>query len=393
MQIHQIQRQTKLAKKKIIGRGGKRGTTAGRGTKGQKARAGHRIRPEIRDTIKKIPKLLKELSAANKYVIITDKNIEKLYGEKLYKMLKYNGFNVEIISIPPGEKSKSEYIKTKICDMMLRKKCGRDTMILALGGGVVGDVAGFVAAIYMRGIPYIQIPTSFLAMVDSSIGGKVGVDTKYGKNLIGAFWQPQAVIMDTDFLENLPITHLRNGLFEAVKIFITSDSASLGYIQKNLSKFFEGDRKVLQNVLIRAVKLKVAIVERDEKEGNERSILNFGHTIGHALELKSSYKLLHGFGVGAGIIVESKISELLGILSSKDYKFIKNFILKLLPPKNILQKFSTASILKATRSDKKSAKGRVKYILLKKIGEVYKTKGKFSHEVDDKLVKKAINSL
>lgn len=341
----------------------------------------------------KIPQILKKLQHVNKYVIITDKNIEKLYGKSLYQILKNARLNVDLISFLAGEKSKSQAVKTKIEHAMLQKKCGRDTMILALGGGVVGDMAGFVAATYMRGIPYIQIPTSFLAMVDSSIGGKVAIDTKHGKNLIGAFWHPKAIIADINFLKNLSQKQLINGLIEAIKIFLTHDADYFYLVQKNLTKILSKDGKFLQKIITRAIKLKIDVVARDEREKNERMVLNCGHTIGHAIEHLSNYTLLHGFAVALGILAESKISRLLGILSEDDFCVIEELFKKLGLHKKLLRKYDIDNMVKTTKIDKKVSDNRVKYILLEKIGKVRTFNYHFGYEVSDNIVKKALKQL
>lgn len=340
-----------------------------------------------------IERILWKLPHANRYIIITDDSVKKLFGDKLYKHLKAKNFPVELISFKPGEKFKNEATKTKLDHQILAKKCGRDSMILALGGGVVGDMAGFVAATYMRGIPYIHIPTSLLAMVDSSIGGKVGIDTPYGKNLLGAFWHPQAIIADMDCLTNLPQGQIINGLMEALKIFLTYDKGAFNHMQKNVGTLTKNAGKnpdLLKKIILRAMELKAGVIERDEHEANERMVVNWGHTIGHAIEFLSEYKLLHGYAVALGILVEAKISQLSGILSEKHYQIIEKTLADFGIKKSEIKKYSAEKILEKTLMDKKNHNGKVKYVLLKKIGKVKKSGGKFGHYVDEKIVKQAL---
>ncbi len=337
-----------------------------------------------------LSKFLKNFPDIHRFVIITDKSVEKICGKKIQQNLKKSGFNVDLISFPAGEHSKNEKTKMMLDHSMLKRKCGRDTMILALGGGVVGDMAGYVAATYMRGIPFIQIPTTFLGMVDSSIGGKVGIDTPYGKNLLGAFWHPKAVISDLELLKELPEMQRVNGLIEALKIFLTYDQQSFSLFEKNWQKLVKGDLKLLQPVVSRAVELKIGVVQRDEFDANERMVVNFGHTIGHSLEYLSGYKLLHGFGVALGILVESKISQLMGILSENDLMRIEQILANLGIKKDMLKKYKVADVLRVMQIDKKNVAGKTKFVLLKGIGEVYVNKGQFGHLVEQKIVKLAL---
>lgn len=344
--------------------------------------------------LKQIPSLLKKLTPVSRYVIITDSTIKNIFGVQLVNELKKAGLQADMIVFNAGEKNKTELTHSKLTHALLRKKCGRDTMILALGGGVVGDMAGYVAATYMRGIPYVHIPTSFLSMVDSSIGGKVGVDTPFGKNLIGAFWHPEAVIIDIDCLKKLSKDQLVNGLMESIKIFFTSDKEMLENVQKNWKKVLKKDVNLLEKIIARSIELKIGVVTRDEHEANERMVVNWGHTIGHAIESLSNYKFGHGYCVGYGILVESKIAELMGVLSTEDFekvcKVMHGFGITKKAFKDILKKFSTQAIIKQTLIDKKARSGKVKYVILEKIGSVKITKEKFGHEVDKTIVTKAL---
>lgn len=326
-------------------------------------------------------------------VIITDNNVKKLFLPTLVNKLKALGHTPLILSFPAGEKHKTQATKQMLEEKMLKNSLGRDTLCIALGGGVVGDLTGFVAATYLRGIPYIQIPTTLLAMVDSSVGGKTAIDTPQGKNLIGAFWQPKAVIADIDCIQTLSTEHLISGIIEALKMFLTNDAKNFSYLQKNMLHLLNYDSKTLKKIIQQAVTIKADVVAEDEKETNMRMILNFGHTIGHALEKITHYKMLHGYAVGYGILLESCISHTMGILEENSYLSILACLNSLgFSPKD-LKKFDIKEIIQATRSDKKNKSGNTHYILLKKMGEIYTKNGAVAHPVADDIVTKAFHHL
>lgn len=333
-----------------------------------------------------LPQILKKRYLYNHYIIITDNKVKKLYGLELKKNLQTNGLKTDLLSFPAGEKSKTQKTKTQLEESLLCLGAGRDTLIIALGGGVVGDLAGFVSATYMRGLPYIQIPTTLLAMVDSSVGGKTGIDTEMGKNTIGAFHQPQFVLADMNCLKTLPQTQYINGLVEAVKMFLTHDAEMVNFVEKNLTKILARDEKILKQVIERAITIKAGVVNRDELEHGERTTLNFGHTIGHALELLSNYKLLHGYAIGQGILIESKISESLNILSIISTQRIEK-IINALGIKVGIQKNQINKIIQNTRVDKKNLHGQARYILLQDIGKVYTKNGQYTHVIEEKIIK------
>ncbi len=338
------------------------------------------------DLLKRLTWMPKDYS---QIVVITDHKVKKYYADNLVKLLIIKGYKVLLLSFSSGEKYKNIRTKNRLEEQMLKCVCDRNTLILALGGGVVGDLAGFTAATYMRGIAYIQIPTTLLAMVDSSIGGKTGIDTPQGKNLIGAYWQPKAVIADIACLRTLPKKHLINGLIEALKAFLIRDAKSFSYLQNNMDAILQGDVKILGHMVEKAARIKIDVVQKDEKDNHLRAILNFGHTIGHALELVSNYKILHGHAVAYGILVEAKIAELMGILSPKNFLIIEGILNQLHFMSKDLKKWDVNKIIQATTLDKKAKKGMINYILLKDIGAVYQYKNTYAHMVSDKTVKKA----
>src|SRR3989338_8857869 len=257
-------------------------------------------------TSSSIRDFLKESHNGKKIVVVTDNNVKPICSEMILNQLK--DLNPYMISIPAGESSKSRNMKDRIEDHMLEKKFGRDTVIIAVGGGMIGDLAGFTASTYNRGISLIHVPTTLLAMVDSSIGGKTSVNTSHGKNLIGATYQPDAVFADLNFLETLPPEEFANGMAEIIKIAAASDKELFSFIEKNSKKILERDKNALFRIIKRSIELKKQVVEKDEKEHGLRQILNFGHTVGHALESCNNYQMKHGHCVSIGMAVESKIS-------------------------------------------------------------------------------------
>lgn len=329
---------------------------------------------------------------SKKVVIISDEIVARFYAEKVQAIFTRQGCQVKVITFPAGEEHKSASTKLLIEEQMFAFGCDRHTLCVALGGGVVGDLVGFVAATYMRGINFIQVPTSLLAMIDSSVGGKTAVNTSYGKNIIGAFWQPKAVIMDTDLLTTLPREHVINGFFEAVKIFLTFDAE---FVKKSLQHIDAGLQLDidLSEIIRRAVELKAYVVEVDEFERNLRMILNFGHTVGHALEKLSNYGLLHGYGVGYGMLVEAKIAQLLGELSIADYAAVEELLAKLDITTEYLKDFDSEAIIKAMRGDKKNKDQQISLVLLNGIGSVKNVDNKVAFPVAEEIIKQAINEL
>jgi 3-dehydroquinate synthase len=341
---------------------------------------------------KRIPALLVRRYPASRYVIIADRITEKLIGKKLESGLRAKGMQTLLLVVPGGERSKSREEKARIEDLMLKAGCDRKSLVIAVGGGVVGDLAGFVAATYMRGIRYVQVPTTMLAMVDSAIGGKTGIDTALGKNLIGAFCQPEAVLADPALLRALPARQLANGLVEAAKMFMTSDARGFSYLKKHLSSALSGNPEVLARIIARAVAVKAAVVSADEKEGGKRMVLNFGHTIGHALEKLSGYRILHGEAVALGILVEGRMAMNAGALSRTDYDAIQNLLAALGTHPKILSRFAPSAVVRATKGDKKSVGGHARYVLLTGIGSVKKSGGAYAHAAPDREVLKALRA-
>ncbi|MBP8639797.1 MAG: 3-dehydroquinate synthase [Oscillospiraceae bacterium] len=300
--------------------------------------------------------------------LISDENVMSLYGEKVSSSLENAGFKVSSFSFPAGEKSKTPDTLFEILDFLASNEFDRSDVVIALGGGVTGDIAGFASAIYMRGMKLVQIPTSLLAMVDSSVGGKTGVDLDKGKNLVGAFKQPQLVICDTEVLETLPNEQFACGMAEIIKYAMICDEKlfELLYETKERTAFSED---TLKGVISRCVEIKGGIVTRDEFDNGERQLLNFGHTIGHAIEKLSGYKIGHGQAVGIGMVMMTAISERLDICQSGT----KSRLVELLESYELPTQtdFSVKALADAVVLDKKRRGDNITIIMTEKIGSCF----------------------
>jgi 3-dehydroquinate synthase len=312
---------------------------------------------------------LKEKGPGGKAVIITDSNVGPLYAGVLEKRLTEAGFKVTVIEVPAGEAQKSLEKAGHLYDRLAVAYAERSTPILALGGGVVGDLAGFVAATYHRGVPLVQVPTSLLAMVDSSIGGKTAVDHGQMKNIIGAFYQPKMVIVDIDTLKTLPEEELSNGMAEVIKLAAIRDRGFFEFLEKNINKAMSLETRTMEQIVLKNAMHKAEIVAKDEKESGQRIILNYGHTIGHAVEAVSNFKIKHGQAVAMGMIAENKIAVRLGMLSETEAGRIAKVIKQAKLPTAIpdFSREDQEKILEALKHDKKVLNDRVRFVLLKAI--------------------------
>ncbi len=339
--------------------------------------------------LKKIPNILKKRSYGNDFILLTDRRVEKLYGRSLHRAMRRRGFECFLLSVLPGERSKSRKVKERVENILLQKGCSRESILIALGGGVVGDLGGFVASTFLRGIPYIQVPTTLLSMADSSIGGKTAVNHPLGKNLIGSFHQPLAIFVDIKTLKTLPGRDYRAGLAEIVKYGVILDKSLFSFLEKNKRSLKNREFETLERVIFRCMRLKAKIVRKDERDEGLRKILNCGHTIGHSIEFLSSYKLLHGEAVSVGLVVESSISHVMGHMDRPSLERIRNilraFDLPICLPKNI----QARDILKVAEHDKKTSSGQIKYILPASIGILLNEK-KVAMPVDRKIVFQAL---
>ncbi len=322
--------------------------------------------------LNKLPLELKSNPIANNYVIISDTNVGKLYGKQLLKDFQTKNIKSNLILFPAGEASKNRKTKERIENRMISLALRRDTCIIALGGGVVGDLAGFVAATYMRGISYIHIPTTLVAQADSSIGGKVAVNTEYAKNSIGAFHQPKKIIIDPNLLKSLPKNELINGLAEVIKHAVIKDRNFFNFIEKNINSILSYDLKVLKKIIKTSCEIKASIVSQDEKEKGIRKFLNYGHTIGHAIESALGYKISHGQAISIGMSYAAKLSAKMGYLHEGSVIRQNNLLEYIgLPHRLSHHKLKPRDVLKFIQYDKKIINAKINFILLKSLGDVF----------------------
>jgi 3-dehydroquinate synthase len=313
-----------------------------------------------------------QLKLGQRCAVITDSNVGKHFAKAALKSLSASGFETVLVTVPAGEKSKRLAVVEKCCDQLAAHRLERKSFIVALGGGVVGDLAGFVAATYLRGIPFVQVPTTLLAQVDSSVGGKTGVNLKAGKNLAGAFYQPRLVLCDLDTLQTLPKREYVSGLAEIIKYGVIYDAILFAQLERNLPKLLQRDVPTLRAIVARCCEIKAEVVGEDETESGRRAILNFGHTIGHAIENSSGYgKFLHGEAIAIGQVAAARLShKIFGLPSGDAGRIEKLFVQAGLPVKIKLNSVRRQKLLAAMKLDKKVSGGEVKFVLAKKIGRV-----------------------
>ncbi len=336
-------------------------------------------------------KELRRALPGRRLAIISDDTVAPLYAARVRAACA--PAEITTFTIPAGEASKTRESWARLTDHLLAAGFGRDSAIIALGGGVVGDLAGFVAATYMRGIPFVQMPTSLLAMIDAAIGGKTGVDTSAGKNLVGAFHHPALVLVDPDALSTLPLVHLRNGLAEAIKHCVIASRADFDWTRANLGKLLRdgGPPHELADELVRKnIEIKASVVARDERESGIRKTLNFGHTIGHAVESLSGYAMLHGECIAVGMAVEARIAARVGVAESSLAETIADLLRAAGLPTSVPKSMASAAVLDATRSDKKARAGAVEYALPAKLGEMAGADRGYAIPVPDSIILEAL---
>lgn len=317
--------------------------------------------------------------------IVTHPFLAWQYGEEIKETLENNSIKPNFIFVPPGEKSKSFKEFIRIHRTLAQSNADRRSILVALGGGVIGDLAGFVSATYMRGIDYIQIPTTLLAQVDSSIGGKVGINIPEGKNLVGAFYHPKAVFIDIKTLDTLPEKEFKSGLAEVVKYGVILKKDLFEFLDKNYEKILRREDKSLFYIIRESILCKKYVVEKDEKEKNLRMILNFGHTVGHAIEAKGRFnKFLHGEAIAIGMLLEAKIAYTLNYCSKDIYIRLKELLLKL--GFDLSCPYSFSSLIPYIMRDKKALSKKIRFVLPSKIGEVF-----IKEDVSLEIVKEVID--
>lgn len=335
---------------------------------------------------------IKKRGFCKKLAIVTDTNVGSIYAKKLKSILNSKGFDAKVFTFKAGEKNKTWKTGGELLNQMAKAKYGRDSCIISLGGGVVGDVAAFVASVTRRGVPCVQIPTSNLAMVDSSIGGKTGVDLEAGKNLAGTIAQPAVVYFNFKILEGLGKRTYRAGLAEIVKYGVIHDSGLFKYMEKNADLILKRDMKALSHITKKSCWIKGTVVEKDPDEKGLRMILNYGHTVGHAVEKLSNYKLPHGECVSIGMMAAGSVAIALKTgFTKKDLERQGALLEKLGLPVKIPKNISTKKIIEATSIDKKAKEGKVRYCLASGIGKMSRFGGAYVTPVKVSIAAKAIN--
>jgi 3-dehydroquinate synthase len=334
------------------------------------------------------------VSQAHRYAIITDSNVGPLHGRVVAASLEAAGASAGTLVFPAGESSKTRDSWSALTDEMLRREYGRDTCVVVVGGGVAGDLGGFVAATFMRGIPWVNVPTTLLAMLDSAVGGKTGVDTAAGKNLVGAFRQPALVLVDPEVLMTLPEQAYRASIAEAVKHGAIDDAQYFGWIDANAEAILSRDAGLLAELVRRSIEIKAAVVAEDTLEAGRRAILNFGHTIGHALERVTGYGLTHGEAVAIGMVLEARIGELAGVTEPGTSARIARSLARFGLRSDLSSVGAGAeAIMEATRSDKKARGSLVRYALVSRVGSAHRSPaGAWTHEVPDELVRRVTSA-
>lgn len=333
----------------------------------KKALSSHEIRIG-RHILDRMILLIAKNHKASRYGIITDSHVNRLYGKAMQDAMTDAGLNAFILEIPAGEPSKNMATVMEIAGKLLAAGADRNTMLIALGGGVVGDLTGFIASVYMRSVPYIQIPTTLVGQVDSAIGGKTAVDLPQGKNLLGTFYQPRAVFVDLNFLDTLPDKEFQNGLAEIIKYGIIEDEKLFQLLEEDMDSIKSRDPGLLLKIIETCCRIKKSIVEIDEWEQGLRRILNFGHTLGHAFEAASDYKLSHGEGVALGMVAAARLSVKMKYLPESELIRVEQVIAEAGLPIRLQTSVDQQAVIDRLKVDKKKKDDVVHFVLIKKIG-------------------------
>lgn len=310
------------------------------------------------------------IAPSSRLFTISSRKILRLHGSRILDPLRREGWDVEEILVPDGEKHKTLESAARIFDALARRRADRSSVIVAFGGGVIGDLAGFVAATYLRGIRFVQVPTTLLAAIDSSVGGKTGVDLGAGKNLVGAFHQPRLVLTDLTTLRTLPRRQVCSGMYEAIKCGVIADRAFFKWMEDSLPSLLAISPADTQRLVARCCAIKARVVERDERESGLRRILNFGHTFGHALEAELNYRrLTHGEAVGLGMQMAADLATSLGILATSERDRIVRLV-RSVGPSRACGDLKAAAVYRRMLGDKKATSGNIHFVLPRRIGEV-----------------------
>ncbi|MBU2896963.1 3-dehydroquinate synthase [Vibrio hepatarius] len=333
------------------------------------------------------PAHLSFLPAKQKVVVITNVTVAPLYADKVLTLLGHFGCDVSVLELPDGEQYKSLETFDTVMSYLLEGNFSRDVVILALGGGVIGDLVGFSAACYQRGVDFIQLPTTLLSQVDSSVGGKTAVNHTLGKNMIGAFYQPKSVIIDTDCLATLPRREFAAGVAEVIKYGIIYDKVFFAWLEENLDKLYAQDEQALTYAIARCCQIKAEVVAKDEKESGLRALLNLGHTFGHAIEAELGYgKWLHGEAVSSGTLMAAKTAQLQGLITQQQVERILSILKKAQLPVHTPDTMTFDDFMKHMMRDKKVLSGELRLVLPTGIGSAEVVKG-----VPESIIRQAID--
>jgi len=326
-------------------------------------------------------------------LVISDEQVAARYLGAVTASLQGAGFSVSTALVPPGEQSKSKDRLFDLYEACFAARLERRSLIVALGGGVVGDLAGYVAASYLRGIPFVQMPTTLLAQVDSSVGGKTGINLPGGKNLVGAFHQPSLVLSDVAALATLDDRQYRAGLVESVKHAAIADAEYFDYLEKNIEPLLSCDTAVLEHIASENCRIKAAVVAEDPTEQNKRRILNYGHTLGHAVETASAFSLLHGEAVAAGMIAAGMLEDAMGLVKDERLSRLRRLLEQLGQPTRIPKAISKAALIDLLKRDKKAVGQWPRFVLLEQLGRTLCKESQWAHEVAPEAVETVIEAL
>jgi len=346
-----------------------------------------------RGLLAELPRLLAERCPAHAYAVVADSRVAELYGARVLATLREAGLVAGLFTFPAGEWNKTRESWAELTDALLRARVGRDGAVLALGGGVTGDLAGFVAATYLRGVPWAQLPTTLLAMIDASIGGKTGVDVPAGKNLVGAFHQPRLVLADIETLATLPRPHVAAGMAEAVKHAVVADAGLLDAVLSDSAAIRAKDLEALERTVARASAVKEQVVAADPLEAGRRQVLNFGHTVGHAVEVRTGFALLHGEAIAIGMVAESLLAESIGVAERGLAAAVRAALERFDLPVSIPEDVASEDLVELMRVDKKTRAASLRFALPSALGAVRQHEdGAWTVEVDTAAVKLALDS-
>ena len=343
-----------------------------------------------RGLLAELPDLARAACPAARYAVITDSHVATLYGEKLVARFHDATLHVQMFEFPAGEWNKTRESWAMLSDKMLAAQLGRDSAVIALGGGVVGDVAGFVAATYLRGVPYVQAPTTLLAMIDSSIGGKTGVDVPAGKNLLGAFHQPRLVVADLDLLGTLPVAQLAAGIAEAVKHGAIADADYFAFLEREHDAVATRRPDALEQLVRRSVEIKAGVVAADERETGRRAIPNFCHTVAHAVEATVQFAVLHGEAVAIGMAHEARLAERLGIAAAGTADRIGRLLERYGLPLELPESATPDALLATMQLDKKARAGTVRFALPEAVGRMHSAGSSWTVAAPERVVREVL---